>query len=432
VVAAGPGTGNAGASSNPARLFRNRNFSRLWVGSVTSAAGTAIGSIIIIWLVYSVTGSAIAISVLGIVQFLPTLVFGLLAGALIDRLDRRRLMVSCDVARAITFGGLALYVLRFGVSTLTLIAAVFVVATFSTVFRPATNAAIPRILPSSELADGNGLLQGGSTIAQFVGSPLGGLVMLTVGASIGLAVNALTFAVSGTMIFLMVIGPGAPRPAKDDAARPSLLREVGDGLRYLRSQRVLLIITLTAMGANFFLTMCFGFTVVYAVQALHQAATGFSVLVAANTAGFAVGAILPGRLHLDRRPGLWVPIVWGITGWCVVALAAVHTLLWAVPITVAVGLTLSTGNTTWLSGVQRSVPDEYLGRFFATDEAGSYAMIPAGLAIGGLLVVVYGIDWAYLIAGVGSLLMNLPLILSPGVRAWGGSKPTPPASGTLP
>jgi len=428
-----PGSVPNDAPTGPLRLFQNPNFARLWIGAITSSAGAAIGSIIVIWLVYSATQSAIAISVLGIVQFLPTLGFGLLAGALIDRLDRRRLMVACDVARAVTFGGLAVFVLIVGVNIDTLIAAVFIVATFSTIFRPATNAAIPRILRPGELADGNGLLQGGSTIAQFVGSPLGGLVLVTVGAAIGLAINAATFAVSGTMIFLTVIGAGASRTATPEAPRPSLLHDVADGLRYIRSQSVLLLITLMAMGANFFLTMCFGFTVIYAASSLHQGATGFAILVAANTAGFAIGAVLPGRLGLDRSPGVWVPLTWGISGFCILGLAAVHLLEFALPLTLVAGLGLSIGNTTWLVGVQRAVPDEYMGRFFATDEAGSFAMIPAGLAVGGVLVVLYGISWTYLIAGVGSTVMNLPLILSPAVRAWGKSKilaPPPPA--TLP
>ena len=411
-------------SSGLRQLFRNPNFVRLWIGSVTSGAGTAIGSIIVIWLVYSATRSAVAISVLGIVQFLPTLGLGLLAGALIDRWDRRRVLVACDVARAVTFAGLALYILLFGISIVTLITAVFLVATFSTIFRPATNAAIPRILRSEELADGNGLLQGGSTIAQFVGTPVGGLILLTVGAAIGLAINAATFAVSGIMIFLMVIGPGAGRPA-GPGQRSSLLRDVGEGLRYLQSKRVLLAITLTAMGANFFLSIFGGFTVIYAAESLHQGATGFAILVAANTGGFALGAIVPGRLHLDRAPGIWVSVVWGAAGFFIIALAWTHALLYAVPLALAAAACISIGNTTWLSGVQREVPDEFMGRFFATDEAGSYAMIPAGLAIGGVLVVLFGISWTYLFAGVGTALMNVPLVLSPGVRAWGRPRSAP-------
>jgi MFS family permease len=414
----------ASTSGSPLRTLHNPNFRRLWVGSVASAAGTAVGSIILTWLVYDVTHSPLAISALGIVQFLPTLAFGLIAGALIDRLDRRRLMVTCDVARALCFGGLATYVLFYGVSTAVLIGVVFAVATFSTVFRPATNAAIPRIVPSTDLSDANGLLQGGTTIAQFVGSPVGSLFIVTIGATVGFALNALTFAISGAMIFLMVIPSGSGSVSGTASTRRSLLGDVGDGLRYLRSQRALLIITGTAMVANFFLTIWGGFTVIYAAEHLHQGATGFAILVAATTAGFAIGAILPGRFHSDRRPGMWLLPTWGIVGFFIVGLAWTTSLAVAVALTVVGGVLLSMGNTIWLSGVQRAVPDEYLGRYFAMDEAGSFAMIPAGLAVGGVLTLAFGITWAFVIAGVGTLVANVPLALSTSVRTW-GQRPAP-------
>ena len=425
----GPSGPQSPASGSPVRTLRNRNFLRLWVGSVTSAAGTAVGSIILIWLVYNATHSALAISLLGIVQFLPTLGFGLLAGALIDRLDRRRLMFACDVARAGCFGVLALFVLFYGINIEVLIAIVFAVATFGTLFRPATNAAIPRIVDSGQLADANGLLQGGTTVAQFVGSPLGGLLLLVTGAAVGLAFNALTFAISGVMIFLMVIPPAAG-PARPNGTRPrSLLADVGEGLRFLRSRRPLLIITATAMAANFFLTIWGAFIVIYAANQLHQGATGFSILVAANAAGFAVGAILPARLRMDRAPGLWLLPTWGLVGFFLLGLAGTTSMAVAVAFTVAAGALLSIGNTVWLSGVQRTVPDEYLGRYFATDEAGSFAMIPAGMAIGGVLILAFGIRWTYLFAGVGALLANIPLFLSPVVREWGRRAPERPPGG---
>ncbi|HXQ94481.1 MAG TPA: MFS transporter [Thermoplasmata archaeon] len=415
-------------------MLRHANFRLLWTGSVTSAAGASIGSIVIIWLVYNATHSPVAISLLGIAQFLPTLLFGLLAGALIDRWDRRRLMVACDLARAVCFGALALFVFVYGASTVVLIGVVFAVAAFSTAFRPATNATIPRILPPADVADGNGLLQGGTTVASFLGSPVGGLCVVTIGAVAGLALNALTFAVSGAMIFLMVI-PAARRPDPGVApARTSLLTEVGEGFRYLRSQRALLLITLTAMGANFFLSIWGGFTVIYVADQLHQGAAGFGIMVAANTAGFAIGALLPGRLHTDRAPGLWLIATWGLVGFFIVGLAFTASLPLAVVLTLVGGALLSIGNTTWLTGVQRVVPDEYLGRYFATDEAGSFAMIPAGVAVGGVLVLLIGISRSFVFAGVGAALINLVLLLSPSVRRWGregrpSSNPSPGALG---
>lgn len=404
---------------SPFLLFRKPDFLRLWLGSVASSAGTAVGSLILIWLVYVVTRSPLTISLLGIVQFLPTVAFGLLAGALIDRWDRRRLMIACDAARCGCFGVLALYVLVFGVNTAVLIGIVFVVATFSTIFRPATNAAIPRILGVAEMTDGNGLLQGGSTAAQFVGSPLGGLLLVTTSAAVGLALNALTFAVSGILIFLMVI----PAPPKTSAvsvpSKGSLLGDIRAGLGFLKSQRALLVITLTAMVGNFFLTIWGGFQVFYVADHLHAGATAFAVLVASTTAGFLLGSVLPGRLHTDRSPGLWLLPTWGIAGIFIVGLAAVSSLATAVVLEVAASTCLSIGNTTWLSGVQRTVPDEFLGRYFATDEAGSFAMIPAAMAVGGVLVLVLGIEWTYVLAGVGAVVSSVPMFLSTDVKRWG-------------
>ena len=411
------------SAGSPTRVLRHINFRLLWVGSVTSAAGAAIGSIVIVWLVYNETHSPIAISLLGIVQFLPTLLFGLLAGALIDRWDRRRLMVTCDVARAVCFGAVALFVLLYGINTVVLIGVVFAVAAFSTAFRPATNATIPRILPLSDIQDGNGLLQGGTTIASFIGSPIGGVLVVTVGAVVGLALNALTFAISGAMIFMMVIPIAQRAKPAGSSGKSSLLGEVGEGLRYVRSQTALLIITLSAMGANFFLSIWGGFTVIYVAIQLHQGAAGFGIVVAANTAGFALGALLPGRLHTERAPGIWLVGAWGVVGFFVIGLALTSSLPFAVVLTFLGGTFLSIGNTTWLSGVQKVVPDEFLGRYFATDEAGSFAMIPAGVAVGGVLVLLIGISNSYLIAGVGVLLINLILVFSPKVRHWGQESP---------
>jgi MFS family permease len=409
-----------GARSTGSLLRRTPNFRRLWIGSVASAGGTAIGSIIVTWLIYSATRSALAVSLLGIVQFVPTLAFGLFAGALIDRLDRRRLMVTCDIARAICFGGLAVAVLLVGVSVVGLLAVIFVVSTFSTIFRPATNATIPRILGPAEIAEGNGLLQGGTTIAQFIGSPIGGVVLIGVGAVAGLALNALTFGLSAALIALMVIPRGGgPPAAAAGAAGTSLVREVAEGLRYLRVQTTLLRITLAAMSANFFLSIWGAFAVVYVAQQLGQGATGFGLFTAATTAGFAVGAILPGRVHSERAPGRWLPLTWGPTGLLLIALAFTTSLAPALLLEFGTGCLLGFGNTTWLTGVQRTVPDAMLGRYFATDEAASFAMIPAGVAVGGGLVVLLGISGAYLFAGIGDLAAGAVLVVSPSVWAWG-------------
>lgn len=406
-------------ASNPLRVLGHRAFRLLWLGSVVSSLGTAVGGVVFTWVVFTTSHSPVYVALLGIVGFLPSVVFGLLAGALVDRMDRRRLMVACDVARLATLGGLAAYTWIFGVNLPALLLAALAVAAFSTVFRPATNAAIPRLLPESEYTDGNGLLMASTTVAGFVGSPVGGILVITVGVVGGLLANALTFGFSGAMIFLMVIPPLAGTEGPPGTPRSSLLSDVREGIRYLRSQKPLLWITLSGMVANFFLSLFFAFVVIYTSVQLHQGATGFGIVLAASAAGWGIGAILPGRIGTDRAPALWYAGAWTSVGVVIVAIALVHDLPSATVLSLAFGILGGLGNTTFFSSVQRHVPAHLLGRYFATDEAGSFAMIPAGQVAGGLLILSVGIGETYLLAGIGAFVCSGLLLLVPSVRAWG-------------
>ncbi|MFI5418196.1 MAG: MFS transporter [Candidatus Lutacidiplasmatales archaeon] len=408
-------------TTNPLRVLRHRNFQLLWVGSVVSSLGTAIGGVVLTWVVFTSYHSPIDVALLGIVGFLPSVVFGLLAGAVVDRVDRRLLMVGCDVARLLTLAGLAAYTLVFGINLVALLGAALIVATFSTVFRPATNAAIPRLVPETDFTDSNGLLMAGTTVAGFVGSPLGGILVITVGVVGGLLTNAVTFGFSGALISLMVIPALAAKEVESGGRRPSLLSEVQEGMRFLRYQKPLLWITLSGMVANFFLSLFFAFVVIYASIQLHQNAAGFGVLLAAGAAGWTIGAIVPGRIGTEKAPALWYAGVWTAAGVVIVAIGLVQDLPSASLLSLAFGILGGIGNTTFFAAVQRQVPPHLLGRFFATDEAGSFAMIPAGQVVGGLLILSIGIGPTYVFAGVGAFVCSGILLLIPSVRSWGRS-----------
>lgn len=409
------------SSSSLRRILDYRDFRLLWSGSVVSALGTAIGGVVLAWVVFSASHSPLAIALLGVVGFLPTVLFGLLAGAFVDRLDRRRLMLACDVARLVTLGALAAYTWVFGVNLVALLGAAAVVATFSTIFRPATNAAIPRLVREPDFADANGVLMSGTTIAGFVGSPIGGGLVVLVGVVGGLLANALTFGFSAAMIFLMTIPilARADEPAAE--RRPSLLSEVREGLDYLRSQPALLSVTLSGLVANFFLSMFFTFLVVFASARLDLGATGFGILLAANAGGWGLGGILPGRLGTLRAPGLWYAGAWTLAGLFVVLIGLSTTLVPAVVGSLAFGILGGIGNTTFFSAVQSTVPPQLLGRYFATDEAGSFAMIPAGQVVGGFVVLSIGVSSTFVIAGVGASVCSAVLLALPFVRNWGRS-----------
>lgn len=407
------------STTSPLRVLGHPSYRYLWTGSVVASLGTAIGGVVLLWAVFSTTGSPLDVALLGVVGFLPTVVFGILAGALIDRTDRRRLMIACDLGRLVALGLLAGYTLLAGVNLVAILAAAFVVATFSAVFRPTTNAVIPALLGATEMTDGNGLLLAGTTVGGFVGSPIGGILILAIGVVGGLAVNAVAFGFSAAMISLMVIPMAHRESTRTDGGRPSLLSDVGEGLRYLRSQRVLLAATLGGMAANFFIAIFGQFLVVYATVQLHAGATGFGLLVAASFGSFGLGGLLAGRVGADRAPGVWYPATWAIGTACIVGVGLVSNLPAAVILTLGFGVFGGIGNTTFLSAVMRTVPPSMLGRYFATDEAGSFAMIPAGQIAGGFLILAIGVSATFVIAGVAGFVASAFLLLFPSVRAWG-------------
>jgi Transmembrane secretion effector len=404
------------------RLIRNRSFSLLWIGAVASASGYYVGNVVIEWLIYSTAHQALDLTLLGIVEFIPTLTIGLIAGALADRYDRRWLMITSDLARAAAVGSLAVYVLVVGFSLPVILVTVLVTSAFGTVFSPSSSALLPSLLRPDDLAGGNGILQAGTTVAGFVGSPLGGALIVLVGVGAGLIYNSITFAVSALMIGLMVIPVALSRNSGGAGEKKaSLLSDVRAGLTFLRGQRALLAFTLVGMVLNFF-SFYLIYIVVYTSNLLHAGPGIFGLLVGGQSAGYAAGALLIlGRLRVGQAPGVWIPLAWGLGGLPLIAMVAFPLVPVALACTVSLGVLSALANVTFTAAVQRTVPDEFLGRYFAMDSAGSYAMIPAGLAVGGLLIVAFGVGFAFVLAGLGFLVTGFALLGSGSTRSWGRS-----------
>jgi MFS family permease len=201
-------------------------------------------------------------------------------------------------------------------------------------------------------------------------------------------------------------------------------------MRYLRSQSALLWITLAAMAANFFLAIYGTYEVVYASNQLHAGPAVFGILLGVNSAGFGIGAVLVGRLHIGHKAGMAFSIAWGFSGLMIVVLALVSSVPVAIAAVAGFGILGGFGNTVWLSAVQQTVPDQFLGRYFSMDEAGSFAMIPLGQIAGGFVITAYGVAVAYGMAGVGAAVVSFTLLLHPGVRAWGSPR-VPPTADSL-
>ncbi len=391
---------------------------------MVSAVGFFAMTVIFDWYIYDSSRSTLLLTTLGIFEFIPTLTIGLLAGALVDRYDRKRVMIFSDVFRTLCLAMLAGYILIRGFNALTVLATVLVVSTMSTFFQPASDALLPSLVEEKQLDDANGLITAGETVAQFVGNPLGGALILFVGVGAGFIFNSVTYALSALCVSLLSIPRHMHKENNPEIteiigdSKVSLLSEMTGGFRFILSQPPLLILTVSSSILNFF-SFYNLYIVIYTLTMLRAGPETYGIMLLASAIGAALGGLVVGSLSMRNKPGIWVPVTWALSGLPLVSLVLFPIVYLAILSMFALGLLTSLVNVTFLSAVQRTVPDEMRGRYFATDQAVGYAAIPGGLVVGGLLIVSLGLAAAFILAGIATLALGLLVLLSKRVRMWG-------------
>jgi MFS family permease len=399
VIVVGPGGDDVVPVASPSvagdggtRL--GRRFAALWTSSTASAFGTGLATVATPLFVASRTGDPLVVSLASAVTWLPWLLFALPGGVLVDRLDRRRLMVVIDWLRAAAMAGLAAVVLTRTAGLPVLLVVLFLVSTGEVLARAASQALLPALVPRARLERANGLLYGGATVAQqMVAGPLGGL-LFTVAAALPFVANAATFAVSAVVLTL-VAGSYRAGPERPRAAARSLRGEVLDGLRWLRGQRLLRTMALLIGLLNVTLTAALAVLVLLARERLGLGSVGYGLLFTCLAVGGVVGALVGDRLVAR------VTATWTIRVGLLVE-AATHLVLAASRSSLLVGLTLFLfGVHGALWGIvgsslrQRLAPPEMLGR------VGSSMLFVAaggnclGAVLGGALASAFGLTAPY-------------------------------------
>ena len=401
-------------------VLRNKNFARLFAAGATSIAGFSIGQVALTIVVYNNTGgSALDISYIGVSFTVASVLFSLLAGVMVDRYERRILMVISDLIRATSLVVLIVYLIVFGFSLAVVLGVAFVLGSFTTLFQPAERALTPSVVGQEEIANANALVQTSNSMLQFSASAVGGVIAVVAGVLVAFGLNAATFLVSATLI--AGVGGFAKKgaQAQDESQRRSMLQDLREGFSYIASNRGLLWLTISAGAGNFFLSMALQFFINYAEGPLHGNGATYGVITGLFALGWAPGAYASTRLRTARYAGLtWIAV--GIfVGGC---LAGMYLLPYLVPVLIlafGAGTGLGMGVTTWLTAVQLIVPTEMQGRYFGLDQLGSFAVIPLGQLLGGVLITATSVNFDYLVAGIGTAASAGVFLLSPSLRNLG-------------
>lgn len=404
--------------SNYIRLLRQYpDFARLWWAQVVSLLGDWFQTIVLSVVVAkfsegSPLDEGLAVSIFLLARLVPPLVVGPFAGVLIDRFDRKRLLILSDVCRT---GVVLLFLLATGPDWLWLIYLLTVLQfSLSAIFEPGRNAILPSLLPREELVLANTLGSVTWSVMLAIGAIIGGVVAAFFGTAIALVIDAITFAISALLITRITLHPEYAPPLADAGSGDEPQTGFWDGIRYVRRHPATLAALLIKTGGS--IGNIDALMVIYASVLFimgDDSTTPLSIMYAALGLGAVVGPLLLNRFNdgsvRAMRRLVIIGFIWITIGWFVMGSAATLPL-----VSLAVLLRAMGGSANWTYSsviIQQIVPDHYLGRMFSLDMMGFYLVSAVSILATGLLVDAMGAENVREAVALMAIVSLIPLAL---------------------
>jgi predicted MFS family arabinose efflux permease len=385
-------------------------YRRLFAAQTISRWGDTFNTVALVVLVFRLTGSGLGVSGAVIAEIAPVLLLAPIAGAVVDRLPRLRVMIAADLWRMTLAAVLPLV----DQQLVAVFAVAFGLAAGGVFFNPAASSVLPSIVDEDELIAANSGLWSAAVISQIALAPLAGALVATLGVAPAFLGNAGSFAASALLLAGLRL-PGRPPPT---AAAGSWLDRVGEGARLLARDRLLRLLALVQLLAALSAGATSALLVVLAGRHLHLGPGGFGLLLAAIGVGAGLGPLLLARLARNpRRPALvFGPLL--LRGLVDLVLASTRNLAVAMGALAVYGVGTSTGMVTYNSLLQAEVAPQARGRVFAGFDLLWQAGRLASLALGGVAADALGIRTVYYLGGL--LLLVAGTIGFAGLPPWAG------------
>lgn len=399
--------------------WTNRNFVLLWTGQFVSQIGDRLYMLAFPWLVYNETGSAVSTGIAFAVYTLPYLLFGMFAGVVIDRFDKRRVMLAAEIARMILvllvpiaadYALWTVFVLSFGMASLTVL------------FDPAKLSLLPDIVTRDQLLRANSLLASAETLTEVIGYAAAGFLLAAVSTATAFRLDAATFLVSAlTLVFMSYTRPVR---AAERAAR-SFGHELREGFVYIRRHAGLLANTLLVVAIALGLGATLPLTFFLAVDVLGDggdsgvfdlAIAQFGIFEAAIAVGYLTGALVVAGLAKRVPVGRAILAGFALTGAGIVAVAAASQVWVAAVIFAFIGIANAVGLIAIDTYVQQVVPERVRGRVWGSRFMLTQGAYAASVIAGGALAGVFGVQALFVIAGLVVAVPALAAFFVPALR----------------
>jgi MFS family permease len=394
-------------------LWHHLDFRRLWIGETVSQFGTQVSQIAIpLVAILVVHATTFEVGLLTAVEMLGFLLVGLPAGAWVDRMRFRSVLIVNDLIRAAALASIP-FAQLLGVLSIGQLYAVALVTGVSTVFFDvAYQSYLPELIDRTALVEGNAKLQASESVSQIAGPGLGGALIQAITAPYAVLVDAVSFLWSAGWV--AAIRARTPKPVRKPDRH--LGREIKEGLSFVIGNPMLRAIAMCTGSSNLFSSLAFAVFYVLLARNLGVSPGLIGLIMSASAIGGLVGSLIATRVarRLGQGPAIWISAAFGAPcgfvapfvqkDWTLALLAAAQIVWWGAAVVY---------NITQVSFRQGLCPPQLLGRMNATMRFLVWGTMPLGGLLGGALGEWIGVRQTLLVAAIGGALPWIPVFLSP-------------------
>ena len=397
-------------------LWSHPDFLKLWTGQSISELGSQVSQLAIPWLAaVGLHASPIEFSLLGVLGFLPFILFALPAGVWVDRLRRRHILIVGDASRAVLLALIPILWLAGVLQIWHLLILQFVIGIFTVFFDVAYQSYLPALIEREHLVDGNSKLQLTVSVAQVAGPSMSGGLIAAITAPYAIVADAVSFVISTVFMLRMRHREVLPERAAGEA-HPKMWPQVKEGLQWVIGNRHLRAIAACTGTSNFFGQILFSIFVLYAVRVLHMSSVALGVVFAVGSIGSIAGALSANRLR--KRLGVGPAIVaYAVIFSCAGIAFPLAPRSFPAPVLIAgmglFGFASVAYNITQVSLRQAITPERLQGRMNAAMRWIVWGTIPLGTLLGGAIGQTVGLRTALWVGAIGSIPVFLTVLLSP-------------------
>ncbi|MDR3576668.1 MAG: MFS transporter [Anaerolineaceae bacterium] len=394
----------------------------MWSGQTVSRLGDSLYRIALAWWVLEKTGSAVAMGSVLIFSMLPLLLFVLIGGMVVDRVDRKKMMLFSDLLRGLAVSVIAwlAYAKLLEVWHIYLISILF--GLVDAFFQPAYSALVPEVVPAEHRSSANSLTSMSAQVTGVVGPAMGAAIVAFGGTPLAFSLDAVSFIVSAACIlptvqwsYFLLKQPAAANGS--NISINSAWKDILEGLKFVAGSPFLWITISIASLSNIFLSGPTSVGLPFLVKEHLNSGVGLlGALYSLFSVGSVVGAIYHGSKGRLRHRGLLAYISWTI-GAALLVFFGFNKNVFLIEVgAILMGFCFAGFELVWVNSLQELVPNELLGRVTSLDYLGSYALLPVGYALTGWGVDRFGASQVFIVGGIIGVAITMLGLLHPAVR----------------